>query len=109
MADKSEGWDREEFRGRLTCVGQWWLPEGCAEKPKWVVEWRPDCYDPFLTGQDGYRATNACAEHLGDLVALVEQDWDGHVHLMSVDFYLVAWTAKREAMPNERLGMGWWR
>jgi len=94
------------MRSLLTC---WRWHDDCRETPQWVVEWRRDYFDPYLRGVDDGQlvANNACQKHLVDLIAWISRDWDGHMHVMSTEFYLYARIQKRKATSGEGLGAAW--
>lgn len=91
---------------RLMSCFKWRMD--CNEQPIWVVEWRKDYFDPYLTGREGTMAANgACDKHLKDLIDWVRRDFDGHLHVMSVEFYAYARVEGREATTGEGLGAAW--
>jgi len=95
----------EDMRNLMTCFHR---HNGCEAQPIWVVEWRKDYYDPYLTGKEGtIAASPSCAKHLDYLIELIKRDFDGHMHLMSTEFYVFARVQKREATSGEGLGAAW--
>lgn len=93
----------DELRAKLSCWERW--GKGCEAEPQWVVQWRKDFYDPFMRGQDGYMDNNACDRHLAGLLEWLSNSWDGHAHVMSVEFYVQLWAqGKQEAFHGQGLG-----